>query len=68
MLLAINQQQNIVEQRCDIVLVPIAAHLQLLNDFTEQRFVVRQHPAVEYMLIKRDTVICQYVFTSLPVK
>lgn len=62
MLLAINQQQNIVEQRCDIVLVPIAAQLQLLNDFTEQRFVVRQHPAVEYMLIKRDTVICQYVF------
>ena len=31
MLLAIHQKQNVVEQRCDIVLVPIAAQLQLLE-------------------------------------
>ena len=35
MLLAVHQQQNIVEQRCNIVLVPIAAQLQLLNDYAE---------------------------------
>ena len=31
MLLTIHQQQNIIEQRCDIILVPIAAQLQLLE-------------------------------------
>lgn len=61
MLLAVHQQQNIVEQRCNIVLVPIAAQLQLLNDFAEQRLVIRQYTAVEHMLIERDAVIRQYV-------
>lgn len=61
MLLTIHQQKNVVEQRCDIVLVPIAAQLQLLNNFAEQRFVVRQHAAVEYMLIERDAMIRQNV-------
>ena len=61
MLLAVHQQQNIVEQRCDIVLVPIAAQLQFLNDLAEQRLVIRQHTTVEHMLIERDAVIRQYV-------
>ena len=61
MLLTIHQQQNIIEQRCDIILVPIAAQLQLLNDFAGQRFVIRQHTAVEHMLVQCYTVVCQYV-------
>mgnify|MGYP007100897050 CR=1 FL=1 len=61
MLLMVYQQQNIVKQRCNIVLVPIAAQLQFLNDLAEQRLVIRQHTAVEHMLIERDAVIRQYV-------
>ncbi len=33
----------------------------LLNDFAEQHLVIRQHTAVEHMLIQRDAVIRQYV-------
>ena len=33
----------------------------LLNDFAEQHLVIRQHTAVEHMLIERDAVIRQDV-------
>lgn len=68
LLLAADKKQDVVEQGCDVVLIPVLALLQLLNDLSERHLVFRQGSTVKDVLIQRDAMVLQNVLTSYPVK
>lgn len=68
LLLAADKKQDVVEQGCDVVLIPVLALLQLLNDLSERHLVFRQGSTVKDVLIQRDAMVLQNVLNVITSK
>lgn len=68
LLLAADKQQNVVEQRSDVIFIPVFALLKFPNNFSERHLILRQCSTVKDVLIQRDAMVLQNVLNVIASK